>query len=466
MAGEFAYYYRSLLAALGERPGWYGVFAERDPEAAAAYSSGRQVPPWDVVRTMLRDVAANAGAADTDPAEAGRAYALHRAATAAEDAAQGAPHVLRGRLESAVRARDGAAARARGAARAYEDAGGASGPAAARLANGLAWARDDLARASARCEELRGRLTGVAGPTGSTGLAGPAGVARPGPADERPETVAPTPTGVDRPAEETVVPRRPTGARFAGSGGGESAGSTAEGAVPAAGGRVRSAAPRGARFAGAPAAVVVEAVLPGQAGPATGPLPSGARFAGAPKASEPAAAAAPARDPRWTAEAQAGAARLGALRRAGESGAAYLVLCAAAEGPADRIPYVVRELERTGLGADVATLLWEIAALPPHPLAEAVAALAADGRGPDCRTLLRQAAGRPPEDVAVVADLLQQAGRTGESGELLETLARSRPAATAAAVARTRTSLAEPLLAAAARVSRACRRDVSAALRG
>jgi hypothetical protein len=417
VAAEFSYYFRSLLSALGDRPGWYGAFARRDPEAAADYGSGRRLPPWDVVRTVLRDVAVNAGAQDADPAEAGRAYALHRAAAAAEDAAPGAAAELRRRLDAALRARDRAAARAAHG----EPAGGEP----ARAADERAWARDDLARASARCEELRGRLLAVAGTT---------------------EVVA---AGVP-------AVRRPTGARFAGAGAGPPEAPAAE---PSA--RVRSAAPRGARFAGAPTAPA-----PVEAAPAAPPAPSGARFAGAP--TSPAAPAAPpgasGRDPRWTAQAQAAAARLGVLRRAGESGAAYLVLCATAEGPADRIPYVIRELERTGLAADVSTLLWETAALPPVPLAEAAAALAADGRAPDCRTLLRQAAARSAEDVAVVAETLHLAGRAAEAGELLETLARSRPAATAAATARVRPALAQPLLAAAARVSRSCHREISAAL--
>ncbi len=149
----------------------------------------------------------------------------------------------------------------------------------------------------------------------------------------------------------------------------------------------------------------------------------------------------------------------------GESGAAYLVLCEVADGPAERIPYLVRELERTGLGADVATLLWEVAVLPPRPLAAAASALAAGGRGEDCRTLLHQAAGRPPADVAVVADLLQGGGRPAEAAELLETVARARPASDAAALVRVRPALAEPLLSAAGRVSGPRLRDITAALR-
>ncbi|CAG6396177.1 hypothetical protein [Actinacidiphila cocklensis] len=362
MTADFANYFRSLVAALGERPGWYGLYAARDPEA------GRGIPPWDVVRTVLRDLAVNAGVEDVDPAEAGRAYALYRAALAAEDAEPGAEVRLSSRLAAAEEARESAMTRAREAARAYAHH---STPARAQA---LSWTRDDLTRATTRCKELHDRLTTLPG-------------ARPVP-----------PSG-------TATP------------------------VPEPGGPV---APRGARFAGAPQ-----------------------------QAAEPARAVV---DPRWVAEARQEAARLGRLRQTGESGAAYLVLCAAAEGPAERIPYVVRELERTGLAADVATLLWEIAALPPQAVAEAVAALAADGRAEDSRTLLHQVAARAAGDVALVADLLHGAGLGAEAGELLETVARARTADAAAAVARARPALTAALLAAAARVSPPCHRDLAAAL--
>ncbi|MEW1866414.1 hypothetical protein AB0399_39600, partial [Streptomyces sp. NPDC088194] len=252
MAAEFTYYFRSLLAALGRQPGWYGVFAEREPDAAAAYGSGRRLPPWDVVRTVLRDVAANGGAGDADPAEVGRAYALHRAAAAAEDSAPGASHALRGRLDAAIRARDGAAARAGAGARGYEEAGAeTAGPAGARLANGLAWARDDLSRAAARCEELRGRLAGAVGAARLGREAAGAGTGVAGSDD----------AGAAERSEAPTV-RRPTGARFAGSGAAVPSGSPVAPA-PATAARVRSAAPRGARFAGAPTADAVgEAVLP------------------------------------------------------------------------------------------------------------------------------------------------------------------------------------------------------------
>ncbi|SHM58720.1 hypothetical protein [Actinacidiphila paucisporea] len=433
MTADFTYYFRSLVAALGERPGWYGLYAQREPGAARDHETGREIPPWDVVRTILRDLAVNSGAGDIDPSIAARAYALHRAALAAEDAAPGAAARLRSRLDEATRARESAAARARESARAY-----ARHPTSAR-AQSLAWTRDDLTRTTARCTALHQRLAAVAPPA-------PAPVEPPG---------APTQSA-------------PRGARFAGAPRSDArpAPSGADPAAPPAGEYDGSAAaPRGARFAGAPRSDAQPA--PPAAGSAVreapaARMPRGARFAGAPQpAPEPVR---PADDPRWTAEARAEAARLGQLRRTGESGAAYLVLAAAAEGPADRLPYVVRELERTGLAADVATLLWEIAALPPQPVAEAVNALAAAGRGPHSRTLLHQVAARAAGDVAVVADLLHSGGRTAEAGELLETVARGRSAEAAAAVARARPALTDPLLAAAARVSPPCHRDLAAAL--
>lgn len=133
----------------------------------------------------------------------------------------------------------------------------------------------------------------------------------------------------------------------------------------------------GRRGGGRPA--LPTATAPEPVRPAVGPAPRGARFAGAPERPQPQAR--PAFDPRWLTQARQEAARLGELRRTGRSGAAYVVICEAAEGPAPRLPYLIRELERTELSADVATLLWEVAALPAAPLAAA-------GRAGDCRTLL------------------------------------------------------------------------------
>lgn len=430
MTPEFLHCFRSLLTALGDRPGWYAEYARRDADAARAHVTGHEVPPWDVVRTVLRDLARNAGASDAGPADVGRVHGLHAAAVAAEDARPGAGARLYARLAAAERAHEAAASRARDAARAH-----ARRPSASR-AGFLAWSQDDLERAAARRAALQSRLGAV------LPAAGEKGPAEPGPTE------------------------RPRGARFAGAYEAAAAAPVEE-AAPA-----RDATPRGARFAGAPAqepaprgARFAGAAADGGAARSTAepaPAPRGARFAGAPK--EAVRSGPPAPDPRWTAEARAEAARLLRLRAAGDSGAAYLALSAAAQGPAERLPYVVRALERTGLAADAGTLLWEVAALPPAAVADAVAALAADGRDEHARTLLHQTAARPAAEVAVVADLLHSAGHTGEAAELLETVARARPADAAADVARARPALTAPLLAAAARVAPPCRRDLAAAL--
>ncbi|WP_405589362.1 hypothetical protein [Streptomyces sp. NBC_01190] len=637
---DFAHYFRSLVAALGERPSWYGVFAEREPGAARAYQSGAEVPPWDVVQALLHDLAAGRRTAP-DPAESARAQSLHRAAVAATDAAPGAVHALRARFDAITGVRDLAIRREREAAHAVDQAAAGADPGtSARLANALAWARDDRERAAARLAELGARLTAVE--RGEEFWARTGGGAAPldqptGPADTFTAPSAATPDAPRRtprapswrttPTDDPTPPPQhlpgdrhaPDGSpsRFAAtagadtevrnaeqwsgyggvvadgrsgrdagrsgfaatagadpevgdveqwsgyggvgadgrsgrdagwsgfeaaggvgretaggvwsaagvdarggahSGGGDPAGpapGTGRRRLPGGAGlgvppgvpasrRARFApdapepsvpsvpAPRGARFAGAPATpAAAPDLIPSADGPAK---PRGARFAGAPTApagqtATPVVPAAPARraalrgarfagvaepapappprvaDPRWAAEAEVGAARLGALRKAGETGAAYLVLCEAAEGPAERLPYLARELERTGLAADVATLLWEVAALPPVALAAAATALAADGRAEDCGNLLRQAAARPAADIAGVAAVLHGNARTAETGDLLETLTRTRTPEDAVEVARTTPELTAELLAAADRVSRSRRRDIVAALR-
>jgi hypothetical protein len=540
---DFTRWFRSLVAVHGARQGWYGVFAGREPDAAHAYERGSQIPPWDVVRAVLHDLAAARGAAP-DPAEMAGARDLYVAAVTAWDAVPGAEQDLRARLEAAVRAHDVAVLRERESARALDNAAAAPASAATdRLVSIHAWARDDRERAAARRDDLHARLAalrsrpqtlppapGQAVPHGYADARGPRAAARSaagpapgeaaaaawwtpatpsGPAADRDPARSGTPgAGQSSPARWDAEPgsragggapvtgtadpaagapgdepgpepggrperapswrsgagrkpgrsaARPRGARFAGAGYDD-----ADDAVDAApAGPIRpQRAPRGARFAGAPAAEAagpVPVAVPGTA-------PRGARFAGAPAAaSRPGVTAT---DQRWSAQARAEAARLGELRAAGQSGAAYVVLCEAASGPAERLPHLLREVERVGLAADAATLLWEVAGQPPVPLAAAAAALAAAGRTGDCRTLLRQAAARPPADLAAVAAALTgDAARDDAAGQLLETLAGSRPPEDAAAVVAAHPPLAGPLLAAAGRISPSRRHDISAALR-
>jgi len=118
-------------------------------------------------------------------------------------------------------------------------------------------------------------------------------------------------------------------------------------------------------------------------------------------------------------------------------------------------------LERAGYGADVATLLWEVAVLPSDALAGAARALAVHGRHTECRTLLQQVVPRPAEDIAAVAAALPDPARTA----LLAALVRTRPAEAAAGVARLRPGLTTALLTAAGHVSPSRRHDLTAAFR-
>ncbi|MEU3462257.1 hypothetical protein ABZ721_20265 [Streptomyces sp. NPDC006733] len=498
---EFTEHFRRLVAGLADAPGWYGALARHDPAAVNAYEAGAELVPWDVVHAVLHDLAALRGA-PVDPAEVGRAQRLYRAAAAGWDAAPGSGAALRSRLDAMLRERHDAVLREREAAHAV-NAYAATGAdprsvAAGRLANALAWARDDRERAGARCVELQIRLDAVESRGAEAHFADRTAAHRtPAPEDWfRPKAPAPAGPGPGEaggaePADDPGPAEPPARAGWGRR-------------RPKAAGRGAGSRPRGARFAtefddaydpidpndlnhasdpnpptgpNAP-----HAVYGGQAGtdgtaaaddplsegpgaPAPAPVPRGARFAGA--AAEPAprtVAPAPDAGPRQAA-ARAEAARLGALRRAERGGEAYVVLCEAAAGPAAALPVLARELERAGLAADVATLLWEVAVLPPERLAAAAAALAQAGRTDDCRTLLHQAAARPAAEVAVLAAALYAEHRDEEAGTLLGAVARARPPEEAAAVAAVHPALAAPLLEAAALVSKPRRRDLAAALR-
>ncbi|MFD9246960.1 UL36 very large tegument protein, partial [Streptomyces sp. NPDC059556] len=51
--------FRHWLADLARRippnGGWYGVFAERDPEGLRACFAGTEILPWDIVESLLQD---------------------------------------------------------------------------------------------------------------------------------------------------------------------------------------------------------------------------------------------------------------------------------------------------------------------------------------------------------------------------------------------------------------------------
>jgi len=438
---EFTLYFRSLVSAVGDTPGWYGVFAARDPEGVQAYLDGADVTPWDVLLAVLHDVAALHGRPVSGEGLA-LAERLYTAAVAELDAAPGAERTLRARLDAMQRERQYAMLHERDTARAVQQ--GTADP------NDLAWARDDRERATARCLELQGRLDALPelpalpsaaqapAPAQAPSLRVPAPRAEAAPA----AVPAAQPEPEPEPARRTKRERSRGGARYG-----------------------------GARFAGAP-----EAQTPGEAptepdAPAA-PVARGARFAGAPAATGGRKEERRAAEARVVQERQAHrvaaqqtAARLGELRRGGRSGEVYVLMSEAAAAPAEQLPLLASAMEQSGLAADVGTLLWEVAAQNPPRLAAAAAALAEAGRQDDCRTLLNQAAARPAADVALTAAALVDTGHRSEAVTLLVAVVRARTPEDAAEIVYERRELAGPLLDAAGLHSGSRRRDVAAALR-
>ncbi|MFI7560248.1 hypothetical protein ACIBVM_00055 [[Kitasatospora] papulosa] len=402
----FALYLRDLAALLDPGRGWYGVFCARDPAGMRACFEGSEVPPWDVVESLLQDLAAVRGAGQAAE-ESVRAAALFAASAAAYDGRPGGRQALADRLDMMLREQSDALRR-------LSDADGEP--------DGLAWARDDHARATARCVELRDRLAAV-------------------------ERTVPVPDawfrgqdGADVPTVSAPRRGKPRGARFAGLDTGDEAEAdpvpSPGPGLPAA--PAPAAAPRGARFRGAPAEE---------------------RVAPAPSAPEP-------EDPAAHRAAEGVVAQLVRLRADGRSGEAHVVLCEAAAWPAGRLPVLAGALRGAGLEADRATLLWEMSSLTPAELAAAAGALAAAGLADDCGQLLRQGVARPAAEVADAVVALDRAGLEAEARALLEAFVRARTPQEAARIAEGGPRHLVPrLLAAAREVSAARERDLVHALR-
>ncbi|MFJ4710059.1 hypothetical protein ACIP6I_35235 [Streptomyces anulatus] len=488
--GAFAQYLRDLVARLDPGRGWYGVFARRDPVGMRSCLDGVEIPPWDVVESLLADLAALHGARFAEQVSI-RAAALYSASAATHDRRPGGRQELVHRLELMVREQRRAAERLRGAG------GGGPGPAEPEA---LAWARDDQERATARCAELRGRLAAMAVPEGwfreedsdgrgagavaapgpSAGAAGPpVGTAGPpvgtvespavgaGPSAGAAGPPAPPVESPAGPAWSVRVPQPRAGAPDAAAGhqrpggAGNGDGSPADAPAPAP----RRKKPRGARFAGLELdeeeAGYAPSPLPGPpvASRSGAPSPRGARFGGG--------AGEEGREGRDTAgrnrapesrpdpgagQAVAGAvARLVRLRAEGCGGEAHVVLCEVAAWPAPRLPVLAVALYRAGLAADWTTLLWEVSSLPPAGFAAAAGALAAAGREADCGLLLRQGVARPAAEVAEAVLVLDGAGREREARDLLGAFVRVRTPQEAAELAGTGGTRLLPLLLAAAR---------------
>lgn len=142
------------------------------------------------------------------------------------------------------------------------------------------------------------------------------------------------------------------------------------------------------------------------------------------------------------------------------------MLCESARWPARRLPPLVVALEREGLGADVATLLWEVGSLPPADFAAAVAGLDAAGRHRECALLLRQGVARPVAEVSAAATALDAAGDRPLTVALLAALVRARSSSESAqVVADGHGALLPPLLEAARGISAHHYQDTVHALR-
>ncbi|MFD9867461.1 hypothetical protein [Streptomyces niveus] len=517
--GAFARYFRGMTALLDPDGGWYAVFRQRDPEGLRACLDGDEVPPWDVVESLLHDLAASHENRPVDR-ETARAGRLHAASAAAHDRLPGGPDALGERLRLMRHEQATAASRADEVMRRLRQVGEGS-PEADQLEYDLAWVRDDYARATARCTELRERLAAVAGPSnappahsahGTQGApaprsSSPAHAAPAGPEYGSPEARPTAADGWYR-AEEPMVDDqsvfgRPDGGRPTApdewfrpepgrtGGGRDSTGwggpdgrrgaddASDTGANPAVGAedsqemaqvpgpRRKQRKQRGARFAftegGDPAAVPL--VPPSATAP-----PRGARFGGSPGSERTRTDGPDSGLTREQAEARRAAldtvAVLVRLRAAGRSGEAHVALCEAAARPAEQLPFLAAELHRAELGADWASVLWEASSLPPDRLAAAARALAMAGRDADCGVLLRQGVSRPAEDIGHAAVALGDAGRAQEVQALLGAFVRARtPDDTARVAAVDPTRLVPWLLEAARGVSTGHERDLARALR-
>ncbi|QER86783.1 hypothetical protein [Streptomyces tendae] len=155
---EFTDHLRDLLARLDRYAGWCLVFWQRDPDGMRACLEGREPPPWDVVESLLQDLAAAHGPAVAE-AEAPRARLLYAEATTAFDGRPGARQALSDRLDVMLREQRYAADRRAELTRRLASAAGREE--ADALGNDLAWAEDDHRRAAARCAELTARMAAL-----------------------------------------------------------------------------------------------------------------------------------------------------------------------------------------------------------------------------------------------------------------------------------------------------------------
>lgn len=485
--GQLSGYLRGLTQRLDPGTGWYGEFLRRDPQGLRACLEGAAMPPWDVLESLLGDLA---GARGAELAAREREYAarLRAAAVTVWDRLPGGAEDLRTLLAAAAEQRAVSEA-ATGTLTAR--LGATADPAQAQaLTRELAWIRDDAARAASRHEDLASRLRELEAPTGTpvhprparreTTPPEPGWSADPWPADPWAAEAGPPPTTAGhapeagRPATGTEAPGAWAGVEEGGAVSGvpprqEPGEDGSEPPVGRAEGRWLRGARRGggARFAGAAAAAPAAFTPPPGHAQEPAAAPRGARFAhsgpeGAPdpgpeRAPDPGPEGAPdpAADPA-TGSPAAGRSRPAAIGRprftppgpahpappepqsrpttpGRDPQAAPLQApdpAPAAPAPAG-IAAVVGELlvlRAQGRGGEAHVLLCEAAAWPADRLPALADELVRSGLAADWATLLWEAASLPPERLAAAAAALGEAGRRADCEALLRQGA-ARPAA-------------------------------------
>ncbi|MFE7130483.1 hypothetical protein ACFVIM_06475 [Streptomyces sp. NPDC057638] len=180
----FTRYLAGLTARLDHERGWYAVFLDRDPEGMRLCAAGVEVPPWDLVESLLHDLVTAHGSGFVAEEEA-RARRLHSAAVSVFDRRPGGVQALeagvertRGELIRATVHADELTRLLESPPRGADDAGERE-----RVVRELRWAHDLRARATARLAELRGRLDAL---TDRTPAAAPPPLLSPSP--EPPES--------------------------------------------------------------------------------------------------------------------------------------------------------------------------------------------------------------------------------------------------------------------------------------
>ena len=477
---------RALTEVLDPSAGWFAAFNRRNGGELTAWLTGGALPPWDAVADLVQDLAVLRGTVAAEGV-ARRLRSRYEAAVAAGDALPGGREALSALLAELDRAAGELEGRLRMLAHAGESARRAGQRAEAeRLAALAEWARDDQERVLTRRSEAHARLAAITGrghaaprPPAGAGTA-PPGTARPGAGQRAGASTGPSTGSGAAAGPATADPGAPNRGAAPNRGTAADRGAGGRGAghpetvTPETGEGARAAPPRrrekparrprgGARFAGIEpsveeppeAAATAEAATaepdptPAMDLPTPHPPPSGSRFAGALRDHRPTLAErVTARDREETART---AGRLRDLWARGQNGTAHGVLSEVVVGPAVRLPLLLAELERAGLGSEKTTLLWEAASLPPGPLAAAAEALSLAGREEDCGQLLRQGAARPAAEVGSVAAELRACGLADEAVLLLRALVQARTAEEAAQAVSPAPDVLVPILLAAAR---------------